>query len=68
MNIYAKCGDLVVFTGKGGYDYEKELASTMMDVGETYIVERTDVGAWRTDVYLRGVPGKWNSTLFEDAV
>jgi len=68
MNIYAKRGDMVVFTCDGGHEYEREAAKTMMDIGETYIVDRTDVGAWRTDVYLRGVPGKWNSTLFEDAV
>ena len=68
MNIYAKRGDMVVFTGEGGYEYEREAAKTMMDVGEVYIVDRTEVSGWRTDVYLRGVPGKWNSALFEDAM
>lgn len=69
MNIYAKEGDKVVFLNENGYDHEPEYARECGLVeGETYTVECTEVGGWRTEVYLQEFPGKsFNSVMFRDA-
>lgn len=68
MNIYAKDGDKVIFTNKGGYPHEQEAALEFLKVGETYTVLRTYVDRSSTKVFLREVPEEWfNSCQFEDS-
>ena len=66
MDIYAKKGTKVIYTGKGGYDHHKEHANRYLKIGKVYTVNYTDVSAWHTDVYLKEFPNEgFNSAHFE---
>lgn len=66
MDIYSPRGTKVRFTGNGGFDSENQRANDILDKGAIYTVDYTDVGGWRTEVYLIEVPGdSFNSVLFE---
>lgn len=69
MNIYAKSGHKVIFKHPNyGYENDQETARKHLKVGGKYTVENTSVDTWKTDVYLKEVPGiAFNSVLFEDA-
>lgn len=69
MNIYAKKGTKVIFNHpNAGYTYQQARAREKLSVGETYIVESTDVGNWRTLVALQEIPDEWfNSVFFDEA-
>jgi hypothetical protein len=65
MDIASPRGTKVRFTGYGGYEFEQKLARTLLTVDAVYTVERTEIGAWSTDVFLNEVPGKsFNSVMF----
>lgn len=68
MDIYAKEGSKVVFDKPdAGYQGAVEKAAKHLTVGSTYTVERTEVGGWSTDVYLKEVEGvSFNSCMFSD--
>lgn len=67
MAIDAPAETKVRFTGHGGYDSEQARARELLTIGATYTIERTEVGGWRTDVYLKELPGKsFNSVMFEE--
>lgn len=69
MNIYAKKGSKVRYTGTGGYDGDKKQANQYLTVGEIYTVEDTNVGGWSTSVLLQEVEKeRFNSVHFEDVV
>ena len=66
MDIYARAGTKVTFTGNGGYDSDKKHANEHLSAGEQYTIKRTIVGGWRTDVVLVEVPEKaFNSVHFD---
>lgn len=70
MNIYAKNGDLVRYTGRGGYKCDRDAAEALgLAVGKVYEVSRTNIGGFQTNVWLVGVESKFgfNSVMFEDA-
>lgn len=68
IDIYAPQDTKVKYTGRGGYDHHKEYANKYLKVDEIYTIDRTDVGGWHTDVYLKEVPGKaFNSVHFVNA-
>lgn len=66
MNIYAKEGDKVIYLGKNGTNYDKEYANARLKVDEIYTISYTEVGNWKTDVYLSEVEGTFNSVMFKD--
>ena len=67
MDIYAKQGTKIKYTGKGGYDSDKEYANKHLSVNEVYTVCYIDVGGWRTEVYLEELPNLcFNSVHFEE--
>ncbi len=68
MNIYAKRGTEVVFAHPdAGYLAHQKQGKKYLIPGQTYIVERTVVSPWHTDVYLEEVPGQsFNSVMFEE--
>ncbi len=69
MNIYAKEGTKVVYTGKGGYDHHIDHANKYLKIDETYTVDYTIVGRGHTDVYFKELPGKgFNSVHFKDLI
>jgi len=68
MNIEAKKGDKVIFTGNGGYDIENKIAKTILTVNKIYTVDYTIIHSYNTDVILEEFPdNKFNSVFFDDA-
>ena len=67
MDIYAKNGTKVVYTGKNGNDYDQQHADKYLKVGNEYTVHTTIVDDWDSTVNLKEVPGKlFNTVHFED--
>ena len=67
MDIYAKRGSKVKFTGQGGLGSDRLFARTYLCVGQEYTVELVDVGNWSSVVILKEIPGKrFNTVMFED--
>lgn len=67
MDIYARAGTKVIFAHpQAGYEPEQQLAAKCLQVGKTYIVLKTVIDTYHTDVFLEEVPGiSFNSVLFE---
>jgi hypothetical protein len=55
MNINAPKGTKVVFTGKGGYEFENKIARGILEIGKVYTVESTNVNPYNTNVILEEV-------------
>lgn len=67
MNIYAKQGSRVKFTGRGGLVSDKLFAISHLRVGQEYTVEFVEVGNWSSVVILKEIPEKsFNTVMFED--
>ena len=58
-------GMKLVFEGKGGYKLERESAKDKLVIGQSYQVEKIQVGGWNTEVYLQGYKNSFNHCLFE---
>lgn len=56
MDIFSEYGTKVKYTGKNGYDSDKEHADNYLNVDEIYTVDYTNVGDWRTTVRLIEFP------------
>lgn len=54
-----------VFTGRGGYNYEKERAAKVFEVGKAYRVVGGTRGRFMTYIKLEAIKGEWNSSLFD---
>jgi hypothetical protein len=67
MDIHAKKGTKVIFANpNAGYDHHQKTAKEHLTVGETYTLDRTEVRAYHTDVFLKEIPGiAFNSVMFE---
>lgn len=69
MNIFSLKGHRVKVTessAKNGTDYDTRKVKDYLEIDKIYKVERTEVGAWRTDVYLQEIPDvTFNSVNFE---
>ena len=70
MNIYALKGYPVRVTErsiKNGTKSDKDKAKQYLTVGGEYVVERTNVGDWHTDVTLQEFPDvEFNVVQFEE--
>ena len=65
MDIFSPKGTRVRYTGKGGYETQRKKADEYLDVDAIYLVERTKVGGFHTDVYLQEFPDiSFNSVMF----
>jgi len=69
MDIHAKRGHKVRFVecsdeqvNYGGHADPRKV----LKIGEVYEVDHTEVGNWKTDVFLVGFDGGFNSVCFED--
>lgn len=60
-------GDVMRFTGKGGWPAEQEHARGFFTVGELYTIERTSIGRSSSSYHFAGIMGSFNTTLFEYA-
>lgn len=69
MDIYAEEGYKVTVTERSinsGYDSDKERANKYLKPDEIYTVIKTEVGGWRTEVWLKEVPDiSFNSVHFQ---
>jgi len=69
MDIYAKEGTKVIYTGENGYDHDREHADKYLTKDAVYTVDNTDVEGWHTSVYLKEFPEiAFNSVHFEEAL
>ena len=67
MNIEAISGTKVLYTGKGGYNSDKEYANKFLNVGQIYVVNTTIIHSYSTDVILEEFPEElFNSVHFDD--
>jgi len=68
MNIYAEKGHKVIFENENaGYEMQQKDIKEVLVVGQTYIVNYTEVESYSTDVYLEGYSQPFNSVFFVDA-
>lgn len=69
MNTHAQEGDKVVFADPdAGLPADRAEAGARLEVGETYIVERTEAHRWYPKVHLQGFPDiAFNIQHFKDA-
>ena len=68
LDIRAKKGTMVRYTGKHGYPHDIKHANRYLKVGETYTVSNIDVDDWERRVYLKEFPAVivgFNSVHFE---
>ncbi len=56
---------LATFTGAGGYDYQREHAKKVFEVGKQYLVIGGLIERTYTSLRIEGIPGDWNSVLFD---
>ena len=57
----------MLFRSDAGHVHQRKFAKLKLKLGETYIVNKTIVGAWETIVVLEELPDhKFNSVFFED--
>lgn len=67
MKLDTKAGEKIVFTGKGGYDFELENAKELLEVDCEYILSSIVVDSWSSAVELEEFPGEWfNSVHFKN--
>lgn len=67
MNIYAKKGEKVKYTGKNGRDSDKQHANKYLKIGEVYTVNQTFVYPYISYVELEEMPSKqFNTVNFDD--
>lgn len=68
MNIFAGNGDTVVFSHPDyGTDYDKDLASRVLEIGKTYTVVRIDIYSSFSYMKLAEFPNLiFNPIMFED--
>ena len=70
MDIFAEEGHKVIAVELiNGYQQHAALAKSYLVKGEVYTVERTEVNAWHTEVFLKEIPGiAFNSVHFDDVI
>lgn len=69
MDIHSKTGTKVRFAfPDAGYPDDVEKCQQHLKENEVYTIDHTDVGGWRTNVYLQEIPGvPFNSVSFDVA-
>lgn len=67
MDIYAKPGTKVRYTGTGGYDGERAIATEHIEVGTVLTVQRILVGGFMSYVEFEEIPDmRFNTVMFEE--
>lgn len=54
-----------IFHGRGGYECERKRASESLEVGKSYKVTGGTEHSCVTYIELEGIPGDWNTALFD---
>jgi hypothetical protein len=64
-----KIGDEIIFSYPNfGYPHDQKMAKQKLKKGEVYIIKKIDEGNWKTDIYLEGIKGTFNSVLFSKPI
>ena len=67
MDIYAKPGTKVKFTGEGGYDNDRHVASSHMKVGDVFTVKDIKISRFMSFVEFEEITDvKFNTVMFEE--
>lgn len=53
------------FTGRGGWDGERERAAATFVVGHKYLIVGGSIGRYSSYLEIESHPGRWNSVLFD---
>lgn len=64
VDIYSTPGTKIVYTGVGGYDFDREEANKVLTIGHTYTLKGSSVGNWSSFFFLDEVEGGFNSVMF----
>ena len=65
MRITTKPGEMIVFIGRNGTDYDLERARGVLTPGRSYTVKKTVIGGFRSTVEIEEHPGKeFNTVMF----
>ena len=68
MALTTPIGDSVIFTGEGGYPFERAAANEVLVVGLAYTLAALEIDNWKTSIKLHGVGGWFNSVMFSNVV
>lgn len=70
MNIYARCGDKVIYMHPTyGYISDQDQCRKHLVLEAPYTIERISIGRSHTNVYLQEIPGvAFNSVMFIDVI
>lgn len=67
MDLKTNLGEKVLFTGKGGYESNKEHANRYLTVGVEYTLSNIKIDNWSSTVELEEFPDiVFNSAHFEN--
>lgn len=67
MSLFTKEGEKVVYTGEGGWEYDKIYADKYLIVGEEYIVLAVEIGSSCSEVILEGFEDReFNTVMFKN--
>ncbi len=67
MDLDTAKGERVVFTGKNGYDYDREHAAEYLRVGESYSVDEIKINSSSSRVRLTEFPQfTFNTVMFQN--
>lgn len=67
MRLNTKLGEKIIFTGKGGYDFQLENALQFLDIDQEYTLSDIQIDSWSSAVQLEEFPNEWfNSVQFKN--
>lgn len=67
MKLDTKLGEKIIFTGKGGYDFQLENALKFLEIDKEYTLSNIQIDSWSSAVQLKECPNEWfNSVQFKN--
>ena len=51
-----------------GYDSDQEQAKAYLTLGQIYTIRSFEIGSWMSHVSLEGLPGMFNTVLFDEVL
>ncbi len=66
MNINHRVTHVRYNPKMSGTNFDRQQADKVLTVGEVYEVSDVVVYSWHSKVYLKNIPGSFNTVLFED--
>lgn len=67
MNIYAKSGTKVRFTGLNGHEFQQRRAKEFLTVDGVYTVDYVDVASFSSEVHLQEIDNEgFNTVMFAE--